>query len=282
MPELPDLLYIRDELAVKMVGREITAARLVNPILLRALVEADLTVLIGTRFVAITRVANFLFFELARAGKKKQTLELAVNPMLAGRFRLALVGDKDEASLGFALACGPDELRYLDERQMGKVYLLEAGNRAAIPALHMTGLYVLGDDFSQEVFTALVKKRRDQVRVFLMDKSAIDSLGNAYADEVLFDARLHPKTPCRQLTADDIARLHHSLVTVMRAAVSEVARRHAPTEEKIRDFLQIRLRKECPRCGHKVRKAGVYGQDSYFCPRKRSPPQAAGSRDGDW
>ena len=70
-------------------------------------------------------------------------------------------------------------------------------------------------------------------------------------------------------------RLHDEMVRVMRTAVDEVARRKAPTEEKIRDFLQVRLREICPRCGHKVRKAGVYGKDSYFCPHCQ-PQKRAG------
>jgi formamidopyrimidine-DNA glycosylase len=259
MPELPDLLYIKGRLEAEVVGRTVVAARLANPILLRALVEGDLTLLVGRRLEHIERVAHFLFLEFG-------DLELGVNPMLAGRFRIAPSGEREEKSLGFALDFGDVSLRYLDERQMGKVYLLAHGDRGKIPALPSGGIYILDPGFSREAFGALLKKRRDQVRVFLMDKSAIDALGNAYADEVLFAAGVHPKTSCRSLTTDEVDRLHIALVEVMRAAVAEVARRQAPPEEKIRDFLQIRLRSICPRCGSKVRKAGVYGHDSYFCP----------------
>ena len=262
MPELPDLLYIRGELERELGGRRVTTARLTSPVVLRALVEGSLDLLVGTKLERIERVAHFLVFSFSG----KRPMELAVNPMLAGRFRVATVGDKDEGSLGLALGFEATELRYLDDRQMGKVYLLDEGQRATIPALPTGGLYILGPDFTLQAFAERVRTRRDQVRVFLMDKSAIDALGNAYADEVLFAAGIHPKTPCRKLSDDDIARLHHALVSVLRAAVAEVARRKAPTEDKIRDFLQVRLRTVCPRCGHKVRKAGVHGQDSYFCP----------------
>ena len=62
---------------------------------------------------------------------------------------------------------------------------------------------------------SLLKHRRDQVRVFLLDKKALDSLGNAYADEVLFAAGIHPKTWCRSLSHDDAVRLHDAIVHVM-------------------------------------------------------------------
>jgi formamidopyrimidine-DNA glycosylase len=113
---------------------------------------------------------------------------------------------------------------------------------------------------------SLLKKRRDQVRLFLMDKRALDSVGNAYADEILFEAGLHPKTFCRSLSHDDAVRLHDAIVKVMREAVAEVARRGEPIDVKVRDFLKVRLRDVCPRCGAKLRKAGVRGMDAYFCP----------------
>jgi formamidopyrimidine-DNA glycosylase len=276
MPELPDLLYIQSELTSALVGGKVTSARLANPVVLRALIEGGLEHLIGAKLVAIERVAHFLFFRFEwPVCEKRDALELGVNPMLAGRFRIAAPADRQEAALGFALGFGAVELRYLDDKQMGKVYLARANDRDKIPALPHGGLYILDPEFTREAFRALVSKRRDQVRVFLMDKNAIDALGNAYADEVLFAARIHPKTSCRSLSPEEVDRLHDEIVRVMRAAADEIAKRKAPTEDKIRDFLQIRLRAVCPRCGHKVRKAGVYGHDSYFCPHCQ-PPKRAG------
>jgi formamidopyrimidine-DNA glycosylase len=128
------------------------------------------------------------------------------------------------------------------------------------------GIDVLSPEFTADRFQALLKTRRDQVRVFLMDKRAIDSLGNAYADEVLFEAGLHPKTFCRSLSPEDARRLHAAIVKVLRDAVEEVERRAEPIDVKVRDFLKVRLRETCPRCRSKVRRAGVRGVDAYFCP----------------
>jgi formamidopyrimidine-DNA glycosylase len=129
------------------------------------------------------------------------------------------------------------------------------------------GLDVLSPQFTAERFVSLLKRRRDQVRVFLLDKTALDSLGNAYADEVLYEAGIHPKTWCRSLSHEEALRLHKAIGDVMREAAAEVARRGEPIEVKVRDFLKVRLKEECPRCGSKIRKAGVRGMDAYFCPR---------------
>lgn len=261
MPELPDLLYVLDVLRPAVVGRTVAAERLTSPVVLRSLVKGDLALLVGRTLDAILRQGHFVVFRFG-------DLDLAVNPMLAGRFKLAEPSAKLEAAAAFVLTFtpGPD-LRYLDDKQMGKAYLVPAGAWKGIPGMEGGGLDVLSPDFTLERFLERLRGRRDQVRAFVMDKKALDSLGNAYADEVLFEAGIHPKTWCRALKAEDAARLHAAIVTVMRAATEEVARRHEPIEVKVRDFLQVRRKTICPRCGAKVRKAGVRGMDSYFCPR---------------
>jgi formamidopyrimidine-DNA glycosylase len=68
------------------------------------------------------------------------------------------------------------------------------------------------------------------------------------------------------LSHEDAVRLHDAIVAVMTAAVDEVARRDEPIEKKVRDFLKVRMKEVCPRCGSKIRTAGVKGMDAYFCP----------------
>jgi formamidopyrimidine-DNA glycosylase len=261
MPELPDLLHILGRLRERLLGRHVSAERVKEPIVLRFAVRGNLSLLLGRPLQDIFRKSHFLVFRF-------EGLDLAVNPMLAGRFRLAAPGDKDEASLAFALGFGDDlELRYLDDKTMGKAYLIASDDWKAIPGMQTGGIDILSPEFTRERFVSLLKHRRDQVRVFLLDKKALDSLGNAYADEVLFEAGIHPKTFCRSLDHDQAVRLHDAIVKVMNEAVEEVARRDEPIEVKVRDFLKVRMKEVCPRCGSKIRTAGVRGMDAYFCPR---------------
>jgi formamidopyrimidine-DNA glycosylase len=261
MPKLPDLLHIQAKLEARLRGRKVTAERLTSPVILRCLVRGNLSLLLGRSLGEILRRSHFLVFRF-------EGLDLAVNPMLAGRFRLASPEDKDEGSLAFVLGFeDAGELRYLDDKSMGKAYLAAAGDWKAIPGLDAGGIDILSPQFTRERFVSLLKHRRDQVRAFLLDKKALDSLGNAYADEVLFAAGIHPKTWCRSLSHDDAVRLHDAIVEVMSHAVAEVARRDEPIEVKVRDFLKVRMKDQCPRCGAKLRRAGVRGMDAYFCPR---------------
>jgi len=260
MPELPDLLHIQTRLRERLLGRTVSGERVRDPVVLRFAVRGNLSLLLGRHLVDLVRHAHFLVFRF-------EGLDLAVNPMLAGRFKLAAPGDKDEASLVFALGFGDVELRYLDDKKMGKAYLIASGDWKAAPGMKAGGVDILSRQFTRERFVSLLKHRRDQVRVFLLDKTALDSLGNAYADEVLYEAGIHPKTWCRSITHEQAVRLHDAIVSVMTAAVAEVAQRNEPVEVKVRDFLKVRLKEVCPRCGSKIRTAGVRGMDAYFCPK---------------
>src|SRR5215831_11759426 len=235
MPELPDLLYVLSKLRERLIARQVTSERVKEPVVLRFTVRGNLSLLLGRALVDAFRKSHFLVFRF-------EGLDLAVNPMLAGRFRLAEPAAKDEGTLGFALGFGDMELRYLDDKKMGKAYLIATDDWKAIPGMQTGGVDILSPEFTRERFCSLLKHRRDQVRVFLLDKKALDSLGNAYADEVLFESGIHPKTFCRSLSHEDGVRLHDAIVKVMREAVEEVARREEPIDVKVRDFLKVRLK----------------------------------------
>ena len=259
MPELPDLLHIRDRLRGRLIGRHVSGERVREPVVLRYAVRGNLSLLLGRSLQDLFRKSHFLVFRF-------DGLDLAVNPMLAGRFRVATPGEMEEKTLCFALELGDAELRYLDDKAMGKAYLITSGDWKAIPGFQAGGVDILSAEFTRERFFSLLRHRRDQVRVFLLDKKALDSIGNAYADEILFAAGIHPKTWCRSLGHEDALRLHGAIGSVMQDAVTEVVRRAEPIDVKVRDFLKVRRKEVCPRCGAKIRKAGVRGMDAYYCP----------------
>ena len=141
---------------------------------------------------------------------------------------------------------------------------------------------MLGSEFTRERFRALAKGRREQVKVFLKDKSALDAMGNAYADEVCFAAGLHPKRPVNRLGPAELDGLHDAIVSVMGNAREVIAARAPPLPEKVRDFLHVRGRKDqpCDRCGTTLRVAGIHGHDAFFCPKCQ--PDVDGRGFVDW
>jgi len=267
MPERPDLEYVVPILRRELVGRTIRALRTKKPVVWRvAVAGTPEALLVELSFADVQRRAHFVLFQFASPA----AIELVVSPMLAGRFALAdrRTRSPGDLAVGMTLSDGR-ELRYRDEVQMGKLYLIAAGAWQQVPGLGTVGLDVLDDGvFTREAFRAAARTRRDQIKVFLMDKTALDALGNAYADEVLWEAGVHPKRPVRSLSADDLDRVHDAIVRVLGAARSTIAARQPPLDEKLRDFLRVRGRAghPCARCGATIRTARVHAGDAHFCP----------------
>jgi len=225
-------------------------------------------VLVDRTLAAVERRGHFMRFAL------DNDLVIVINAMLVGRYRLVPPGSepnkKDPRSLALALVFdgGAPALHYLDDKRMGKVYVARAADEPTIPIYGQLGADVLSPAFTREAFGALIARRRDQVRAFLMDKRALASIGNAYADEILFAAGLHPKTFCNKLAPADVDALHDAIARVLNDAIAEIRKRDEPIEVKVRDFLKVRGRdgKPCVVCGTTIRAVRVGDGDACFCP----------------
>jgi formamidopyrimidine-DNA glycosylase len=261
VPELPDLEYVAGVLARDAVRRTIETVRVGDPTVLRVMVEGTPAALLCGRTVeSVARRGHFLRFGLSGG------LVMVVNAMLVGRVVILpakRAGKAMAIELGFS---GGSGLRYVDDKRMGKVYVCPAAREKEIPQLGTLGIDVLA--LTREAFEGLITKRRDQVRMFLMDKTALASIGNAYADEILFAARIHPKTFCKKLGPAERDALYRAIGEVLHAAIAEVTRRGAPVEVKVRDFLAVRGRdgQPCKACGTTIRAVRVGAGDACFCP----------------
>lgn len=270
MPELPDLVVWVPALARALVGRRIAAARVRDPIVLRVAVPGTLPELVAGRAIeAVERRGHHVRVALGARGGDGP-LCVIMNLMLSGKLVLADAAPaKDPKALCFAWTLDDGrELHYVDDTRMGKVWLVDAAGEAQVPGFGDLGVDVLGAGFTRVAFRALARRRKDQVRAFLMDKTALASIGNAYADEILFAAGVHPKTWVRSLDAAGVDRLHAAIGRVLDEAAGTIRAREARPGEKIRDFLAVRGRKgePCRACGATIRTTQVHGHETCFCP----------------
>lgn len=291
MAERPDLDYWVPWLARDLPGARIARVEVDKPVVLRVVIRGAFEELVtGRRIEGVSRRGNFVLFALAEE-TGRPPLDMAVSCMLAGRFRIVdpgVVGAKGKPKLpgdravSFHLEDGR-VLVYRDDVQMGKVYVLDRGAYKTVPGLEKIGVDCLDKKkFTLKAFLALAKTRRDQAKVFLMDKAALDFFGNAYADEALFEARIHPKAFVRSLDEAALTALHAAIVKTLDESRKTIQERKPPLDEKLRDFLSVRLHagEPCPRCKTRIRKAGVHGHDAFFCPTCQ--PDARGSALVDW
>ncbi len=266
MPELPELEVVQEVLRRRVVGRTIDRVQILGSgggIVVRDLTHLGFAeTLTGKTFASITRRGKFLLFTLAPADPP---LYLALNPKLAGRLQLVPPSEKRHAKtcIIFSLSSG-EELRYFDPKAMGQLYLT--------PDLDQVPDYAgLGPEpfaISLEEFRTRLRPYRGEIKGILTRGDFIAGIGNAYADEILWTARLYPFRKRTQLTAEEIERLYDAMQTTLREATDQV---RAEMGEAIhlepRKFLKVHLKsgEPCPRCGTPISLVGANQRITNFC-----------------
>jgi formamidopyrimidine-DNA glycosylase len=270
MPELPDLLYIRKYLSGALTGRSITAVELKQPILVRNMLDLPITDLLAGRSVLDVGLRG-PFLRLSLSGE----IDMVTNLMLAGRLQHQKPGEKPVGHLCVAWTLDDRSiLRLCDDQKMAKLYVCRSADTGSIPRYGSQGVDILSPAFTQEKFRELLEANsRRQVRVMINDHTVLSAIGNAYADEILFEARIHPKTFTGRLSGEDRRRLYDAIGSVMAWGIRCVEDAAQPIQVKVRDHMNVRNRKgePCPRCGTTIRREGVRGHDTFFCPSCQPP-----------
>jgi formamidopyrimidine-DNA glycosylase len=262
MPELPELEVVRDVLQRRVVGTTIERVEIVPPggvIVVRDLTHGDFAAsLTGATIGTVARRGKFLVFAIP-------SLYLVLNPKLTGRLQLAARSDKRMAKTHLLLTLSSgSELRYVDQKTMGQLYLTR--DLSAVP--DYAGLGPEPFDISLDDFRARLKSYRGEIKGILTRGEFIAGIGNAYADEILWHARLHPYRKRTQLTPEEIARLYDAMQRALREAVEKV---RAEVGEQIhlkpRDFLAVHMKtgEPCPRCGTPISLVGANQRITNFC-----------------
>lgn len=270
VPELPELEALRERLGPRLEGRLITAAE-VNPKhahLLRHPPDDFATEMPIRRLTGTWRRGKHLGFdaELARGG---ETMQLVINPMLGGRFQIAPADAARPKTWVFALRLeGGEEMRYLDLREMGRIYLVRDPD-AEVPGWTEMGpeadaLAELGLD----AFRRRLRRYRDEVKDLLRNQAFLAGVGNCYSDEILWEAKMLPLRRRSSLKPDDEETLFHAIPEVLTSAVRSILANPAYEESKQdRSFVRVHGKGggECPRCGHRISQLGSKREPLNFC-----------------
>jgi formamidopyrimidine-DNA glycosylase len=284
VPELPDLVYLERRLSERIAGRSVVEVAVREPIVLRMLIPGGFPEnLAGRRFESVRRHGPFLVFALTDR-------VLVMHLMLAGKIHDVAPGVSARVrDRCFSLTLDDGGvLVYADSKKMGKIYLDERGpgtaggpaHASSIPLFATQGMDISSEAFTLERFRAAIARNRRQVRVFLMDQTVLSAIGNAYADEILFDARIHPKARCNELGPAQVDQLYASVRSVMSWGITEVEEAAMPMDVKVRGHVKVRNRKgePCPVCGQTIRRASVLGYDTFFCPGCQPLPEGGIAR----
>ncbi len=275
MPELPELAVVQEVLHRRLVGQTITAAEAIPPgaaLVLRDLTGQGLgTALTGARFESIARRGKFLIFTLTPPHFHTPThphVFLTINPKLTGRLQLCEPKAKKAGPVHAVLhlSSGMD-LRYVDQKKMGQVFVTHQPPEQA-PVADYASMGPEALEISRDDFKARLKPFRGEIKGLLTRSEFVAGIGNAYADEILWHARLHPYRKKTSLTPAEVDRLYDGLRTCLLDAIEKV---RAEIGEAIhlerRGFMAVHMRagQPCPRCGTHISLVGANQRITNFC-----------------
>ncbi len=256
MPELPEVETIVRDLRPRMVGKRITAATLSKTDVLRKVSKpALLRFLRGSRITAITRRAKHAVFHFA--GGRRMVIRLGMTGALVVYHR-PLTPDEAKYSVLVLELTSRSRFVYRDIRRFGAIYLLDQAAWAKYDA--RLGPEPLDPAFTPEVLGAQLAGSRAAVKKVIMDQAKVVGVGNIYANEALFTARIDPSRPASSLDAREVRALHRAIVAILERAIKAEGTtfRDYRTGTGQPGSYQLRLNvygrggEPCRRCGHRL------------------------------
>lgn len=268
IPELPEVETVRLELAPWLSGAVITTAALLDA--RPGPKYAGLERAVGRRIMAVNRRGKFLLLPLD--GGDELIIHLGMTGVLspepASHLRVKLEIDTM-----------PSTLYFRDARRFGRFLVVPAGDYTSLPTLAALGPEPLSPDFYPARFARALRVKT-AIKTHLLSQRPVAGVGNIYADEALWRARLHPLTPAARLSAQQVTRLCRAIKEVLSESLSA----HGTTLSDYRtvngevggfgSFLQVygRAGEPCLRCGRTVEKLVVAARGTHYCPHCQKLP----------
>lgn len=280
MPELPEVETIRRQLAERIEGRGIRSARIDDPLLVAPFEPADVEErLAGRRIGGIGRRGKYLLVELD--GGEALALHLRMTGQL-----LWSQGAPNPPTPYARAALEMDDggiVTFSDVRRFGRAWFVPAGKEGERAWGGRTGVDAMSPRFTARSLAASLDGRRAPVKAVILDQRLVAGVGNIYADEALFQARVHPRRAGGSLSAPEVRRLHRAVRDRLRVGISvggasfDRYRDVNGGRGGMQDLFRVHRREgePCPRCRAIVRKGVVAQRGTYWCPRCQLAPGAA-------
>lgn len=283
MPELPEVEVVRRGLAAHVVDRTITAVRVHHPRAVRRheAGPADLTArLLGARIIGTGRRGKYLWLSLDDGAA------LVVHLGMSGQMLLGGTPNENHLRIAALLDDGTT-LSFVDQRTFGGWLIADMvtvdGADVPAPVAHLAR-DPLDPWFDRDAVVTVLRRKHSEIKRQLLDQTVVSGIGNIYADEALWRARLHWARPTETLTRPKINELVTAVREVMHAALAEGGTSFDHLYVNVngesgyfsRSLAVYGRRDEpCPRCGTPIRRDPFMNRSSYSCPRCQPRPRRA-------
>ena len=284
MPELPEVETVRSGLQKLIVGKTVAAVDHDTP---KSFPNAPADVqrfLLGAKIIDVMRRAKVLIVDLDNAHSLiihlKMTGQLVFQSKTvhfgAGHPSDSLVHELPDKSTRVIFDFTDDsKLFFNDQRKFGWVRLLPTVEIPNLDFFKKVGPEPLSDDFTWRVMRErLLRRKNTNIKAALLDQSVVAGVGNIYADESLWGAKIHPSTIVRDVSDTKIKALYESLIDVLQLSIAKggsSSHTYVDAEGRKGSYLSFAnvFRREgqaCPRCGTTIIKTRVAGRGTHLCP----------------
>jgi len=277
MPELPEVETVRRQLAPRVAGRAIVAYRVSDPRWTAPREPGEvLGPLLGRPTIELGRRGKYLVWEF------EDELFLLMHLRMTGNLLYDAPPETPYTRAHLGLDDGHD-LRFVDPRRFGTGWLLAGRPELDAYLGARLGVEPFDEAFTAEHLRALARRSRAPVKAFLLDQKRIAGVGNIYADEALFQAKVHPLREAGKLSGGQWAQLRDAIRRVLQAGIDA----KGATIDDFRDLdgargafqdgflVHRRAGDPCPVCGRPVRKILAAGRGTYVCERCQPRPRGA-------
>ena len=267
MPELPEVETVRQTLRRNILGKQVSGITvLYERMVVGSSVSEFKTKLIGKTLLEIGRMGKYLFFHFS------DDIYLISHLRMEGKYFIKPITDEivKHEHIVFEFSDGVS-LRYADVRKFGT---MELKTKEELLTTHpLKDLGAEANMLTADYLREKVKGKHKDLKAFLLDQSMIAGIGNIYADEICFMARLHPKQDIYYLTEDDLTNICDSAKVVINKAIEAggTTIRSYTSSLGVTGLFQLQLNVHtkanwpCPVCGENIIKTRVAGRGTYIC-----------------
>lgn len=269
MPEIAEVETVRNTLKNIILNKKIVDVNIIYPKIIESDIKDFKDILIGRKFIDIDRIGKWLMFDL-------NDYYLLSHLRMEGKYFVKKSTDdivKHEHII-ISFEDGTD-LRYHDTRKFGRMNLVKKSDIDKVEAIKKQGVEANSDKLTKEYLYDKIHKKNKPIKSLLLDQTIISGLGNIYANEVMFDARINPNKLGKDISLEECDLIVKASKKIIEAAIKDggtTIKSYTSSlgvTGRFQQHLMVHKKEgqECKVCGTLIENIKIGGRSTYFCPK---------------
>lgn len=269
MPEIAEVETVRNTLKLKVLNKKIKSVNIIYSKMIETNLEEFKNILTGNKFIDIKRIGKYLLFEL-------DNYYLISHLRMEGKYFIkdsnSEIIKHEHIIISFI---DNTDLRYHDTRKFGRMALIKKESLNEYEGIHKQGLEPFNENLNAKYLKEKLKNKTIPIKTILLDQTIISGLGNIYADEVLFDAKINPLKKGKNITNKELNNIINSSKKIISKAISEggtTIKSYTSSlgvTGRFQQYLMAHKRENelCKLCNSTIKRIKVNGRSTYYCPK---------------